>query len=140
VEGTMKHLSVFIALLFFTMVSSASILDFQTDFTKATGLCLKPKISGKITKLNRYYPETQITPELKFFNYGVIFARCGIVFFKQEKDRYKEKDRYAKLTLDIKGVVGKTIYDKFLNIIDKLELTVGYGKTDKLFLEFCLEI
>jgi hypothetical protein len=133
----MKYLSVFIALLFFAMVSSASILDFQNDFTKATGLCFKPKISGKISKLDPYYPNTQITTELKFFNYGVLSARSGIIFLDKLN---KDMDRYAKLTLDVKGAVGKTIYDKFPNIVDKLEVSVGYGKRDKLFLEFCLEM
>lgn len=135
-------LSLFIALMFgsmtlFTMVSSASILDFQNDFTKATGLCFKPKISGKISKLDPYYPNTYITTELKFFKYGVISARGGIIFLDKLN---KDMDRYAKLTLDVKDAVGKTIYDKIPNIVDKLEISVGYGKRDKLFLDFCLEM
>jgi hypothetical protein len=134
-----KYLFVFIVLLFFVTGSSASILDFQNDFTKATGLCFKPKISGKISNLDPYYPNTQIITELKFFNYGVISARGGIVFLNRlNKDI--DIDRYAKLTLDVKKAVGKTIYDKFSNMVDKLELSAGYGKRDKLFLEFCLEI
>jgi hypothetical protein len=133
----MKRFLIFIALLFFVTVSSASILDFQNDFTKATGLCFKPKISGKISNLDPYYPNTQITTELKIFNYGVISAKGGIIFLDKLN---KDVDRYAKLTLDIKAAVGKTIYDKFSNMVDKFELSAGYGKRDKLFLEFCLEI
>jgi hypothetical protein len=30
----------------------------------------------------------------------------------------------------------KTIYTEFQDIVDKLELSAGYGKKDKLFLEF----
>jgi hypothetical protein len=136
-EEAMKYLSVFIALLFFVTGSFASVLDFQNDFTKVTGLCFKPKISGKISKLDPYYPATQITTELKIFNYGVISAKGGIVFLDKLN---KDIDRYAKLTLDVRAAVGKTIYDKFPNIVDKLELSAGYGQRDKLFLEFCLEI
>jgi hypothetical protein len=123
--------------MLFATVSSSSIFDFQNDFTKATGLCFKPKISGKINNLDLSSPDTQITTELKFFNYGVISARGGIVFLNRLN---KDIDRYAKLSLDVKKAVGKTIYDKFPTLVDKLELTAGYGKRDKLFLEFCLEI
>jgi hypothetical protein len=133
----MKYVSVFIALMFFAMGSSASIFDFQNNFTKTTGLCFKPKISGKISKLDPYFPTTQITTDLKFFKYGVISAKGGIIFLDKLN---KDMDRYAKLTLDVKDVVGKTIYDKFPNIVDKLEISVGYGKRDKLFLDFCLEM
>lgn len=133
----MKCLSVFIALLFFAMVSSASILDFQNDFTKATGLCFKPKISGKISKLDLDKPSTQIITEYKFFNYGVISARGGFVFIDSLN---KDADRYVKLTLNIKDVVGKTIYDEFPNIVDKLDFSLGYGRRDKVFIDFCLEI
>jgi hypothetical protein len=134
-----KYLSVFIVLLFFAMTSStfASILAFQNDFTKTTGICFKPKISGTISKLDPYYPTMKITTELKFFNYGVISAKCGIVFLDKLN---KDIDRYAKLTFDFKNIIDKTIYNKFSNIVDKLEFTVGYGKRDKLFLDFCLEI
>ena len=138
----MKCLSVFIALLFlelssFAMVSCASILDFQNDFTKATGLCFKPKISGRINKLDLNEPVTQITTECKFFNYGVISARGGFVFIDSLN---KDADRYVKLTLNIKDVVGKTIYDEFPNIVYKLEFSLGYGRRDKVFIDFCLEI
>jgi hypothetical protein len=136
----MKYLSVFIALLFFATLSCASVLDFQNDLTKATGLCFKPKISGKISKLDDgSCPNTQITKELKFFNYGVISARCGVIIFNKP-NKLEDLDRYAKLTLNVKDVVGKTIYAEFQDIVDKLELSGGYGKRDKLFLEFCLEI
>jgi hypothetical protein len=132
-----RYLSVFIALLFFATLSCASILDFQNDFTKATGLCFKPKISVKINKFEPYHPDTQTTTELKFFNYGVISARVGIVFLNKLT---KGTGRYAKLTLNVKDAIGKTICADFPDIVDKLELSAGYGKKDKLFLEFCLEI
>lgn len=145
----MKRLSVLIALLFFTTMSSASILDFQNDFTKATGLCFKPKIAVKIsnlahlkrTKTNDYKTtnstDTQITTKLKFFNYGVISAEGGIVFLNKIN---KNTDKYAKLTLDVKNVAGRTFCDKFPNIVDKFELAVVYGQKERIYLEFCLEI
>jgi hypothetical protein len=135
-----KYLSVFIVLLFFVTVSSASILDFQNDFTKATGLCFKPKISAKTTKLNLADTSTKITTELKFFDCGVISVRGGINFPAKKPTKGEQINSYAKLTLNVKKVVGETIYDKFPSIVDKLELAVGYGKEDKLSLEFCLEI
>jgi hypothetical protein len=136
VEETMKCLSVFIALLFFVTVSFASILDFQNDFTKTTGLCFKPKISVKIIESDHYRPK--ITTEFKFYNYGVISAKGGIVF--SEKEIKKETNSYVNLTLNVKKAIGKTIYEKFPNIVDKLDLSVGHGQKDKLSLEFCLEI
>jgi hypothetical protein len=133
----MKYVSVFITFLFFSTLSCASILDFQNDFTKATGLCFKPKISVKISKLDTCCSDTKITTELKFFKYGIISARGGIDFLNKLN---KDDDRYAKLTLNVKDAIGKTSCVDFSKIVDKLELSAGYGKKNKLFLEFCLEI
>jgi hypothetical protein len=133
----MKYLSVFIALLFFVMGSFASILDFQNDFTKATGLCFKPKISGKSINLDTQRPSTQITTELKVFNYGVISVRGGLIYLNSTNN---EIERYAKLTLDVKKLVGTSIYEKFPEIVDKLEFSAGYGKRDKAFIDFTFEL